>query len=158
MLQEAAEGMPVVVKMDYSDGYAILGMPKMYTMRMRAVDFTALTPSWRILSIPCTRRDLQGWVIHKALTKRTSEDDFTDNHEILILPTRIQEEAVRGTEIRLTSDQLQLLDYWAPARQIAQVGISIAGDQRQIEYWLPIQLDPIADEPPHLYLTPLNQR
>jgi hypothetical protein len=53
----------------------------------------------------------------------------------------------QGTEIWLSLYQLEVLDYWAQASQTAQVGISIAEGQQQIECWLPIQLDPIADEP-----------
>jgi hypothetical protein len=40
-----------------------LGVPEMYTTRMLAIEFTALTPGWRILPIPCTRQDFKGWVI-----------------------------------------------------------------------------------------------
>jgi hypothetical protein len=86
----------------------------------------------------------------------TDDDDFTDNNQILILPVRSREEAARGTEIQLASDRLQVLDHWAQAGQTAQVGISVAEGQQQIEYWLPIQLHPIADEPLETYLAALN--
>jgi hypothetical protein len=74
----------------------------------------------------------------------------------LILPQRIQEQGARGTEIRLGSDQLQVLGYWAQSSQEAQVGISITDGQWQTEYWLAIQLDPIADEPLENYLANLD--
>jgi hypothetical protein len=59
-------------------------------------------------------------------------------------------------EICLTSDQLQVLDYWAQGGLPAHVGIPIADIGRQIENLLPIQLDPIADEPLENYLANLN--
>jgi hypothetical protein len=97
MLQKAPERMPVVAKIDYSDGYAILGMPEMCTMRILATEFIALTPSWRILPVPCTKRDCQRWVVHGTLSSWTANHDFTDNYPILILPVRIQERAARGS-------------------------------------------------------------
>jgi hypothetical protein len=148
--------MPVTVKIDYANGYAVLGMPEAYTMMTLAREFAAITPQWRFLPIPCTKRDYQGWVIHEALAQRTPQDDFTNNDQILILPVCIQEEAAGGVEIGLKSDQLPVLDYWAQARQTAHVSISIGDRQRQIEYWTPIQLDPMAEEPPETYLAALN--
>jgi hypothetical protein len=75
------------------------------------------------------------------------EQDFTDNDQILILPARIQEKAVRGTEICLKADQLMLLAYCAHAQQTVQAGASAADGSTHVEYWLPIQLKPIAYEP-----------
>jgi hypothetical protein len=71
-------------------------------------------------------KDHKGMVIHNTLTQWRTEDDFTDNDQILILPQHIQERGARGTEIRLHSDQLQVLDYWAQSSQEAQVGTSIS--------------------------------
>jgi hypothetical protein len=145
--------MPAAIKIDYHDGYAIIGMPETYTMHILAIEFTKLTHSWRILSIPCIKRDYRGWAVHEMLVSWTLDDDFTDHDDIRILPVRIQEGATRGTEIRPSSDHLQILDHWAQASQTAQVGISIAEGQQQIEYWLSVKLDQIADDPLQTYLT-----
>jgi hypothetical protein len=59
-------------------------------------------------------------------------------------------------EINLKSDQLRCLDYCAQAGQSSLAGVSLAVDNHQVEYWLPIQLHPIADERLELYLTALT--
>jgi hypothetical protein len=41
-LEEAAGWMPLVIKIDYMEGYAVFGMPEMYTMRMLAMAFVGL--------------------------------------------------------------------------------------------------------------------
>jgi hypothetical protein len=41
---------------------------------------------------------------------------------------------------------------------VAQVGISIANGGQQIEHWLPVQLDPIADESLQVYLAELARK
>jgi hypothetical protein len=62
--------------------------------------------------------------VHETLLDWTLDQDFTDNNQVSILTVRIQEEAARGTEIRLRENQLMLLDYWAQSQQTAQVGES----------------------------------
>jgi hypothetical protein len=44
-LEDAAEGIPVIVRVNYEDGYAIFGMPESYTIGMLAVEFMTLVPS-----------------------------------------------------------------------------------------------------------------
>jgi hypothetical protein len=62
----------------------------------------------------------------------------------------------RGTEINLRTDQLRVLDYWAQAGQTAMVGVSLQVDNHTVEYWMPMTIDPIADEPLDKYLTNLQ--
>jgi hypothetical protein len=81
---EGMNGMPNVVKMDYGEDHAFIGMPDRYTTRILAVEFTALTPLWRILPIPVTHRDPHGYVVHETLVDWTPAQDFTDNDQILI--------------------------------------------------------------------------
>jgi hypothetical protein len=87
-----------------------------------------------------------------------TNDDMTTDQEILRLPPSIREEWATGTDINLRSDQLQVLDYWAQAAQTAFVGISFKADNYQVEYWLPIQLQPLADEPLANYITQLQNQ
>jgi hypothetical protein len=48
------------------------------------------------------------------------------------------------------------LGYRAQSSQVAHVGVSIADGVRQIEYELPVQLNPIAEEPLESYLAQLQ--
>jgi hypothetical protein len=115
-----------------------------------------LAVGWRLLHSPCCERDAQGWFIHETLTNWTTDEDLTMDDRILCLPPRIQEGAAHGTEIKLHADQLLVLDHLAQAGQTELVGILSFHANPQIEYWLPIQLNPIADEPLGLYLTQLQ--
>lgn len=113
--------MPVIVKIAYENGYAVLGTPDAYTMNMLFAEFDVLTPGWRLLPAPCCKRDAQGWVIREILKYWKNEEDFTDNDLSVIRPPRIQEGAARGTEINLKPDPLRRLDHWAQADQAALV-------------------------------------
>jgi hypothetical protein len=117
--------MPNVVKIEQGDDYALVGMPDRYAMKMRATESRTLVPSWLIQPVPVTHRDAQNGVVHETLLDWTPEQDVTDNDQFLILPVRIEEEGARGTEVRLSGDQLALLDYWAQSQQTAQVGIGV---------------------------------
>jgi hypothetical protein len=74
------------------------------------------------------------------------------------LPDKIQEEAGRGTKIALRADQFRVLDYWAQAHQKAMVGVSLYLDNHSVEYWMPMTIDPIADEPLDRYLVELQRQ
>jgi hypothetical protein len=96
-LAEDAEWMPVTVRVEYVDGWAVCGMPYACSMRMLIQEFRTLVPGWRILPNPCYRRDFRGCVIPESQTAWTPEEDFSDNDTILCLPSRIQEDAARVT-------------------------------------------------------------
>jgi hypothetical protein len=72
------------------------------------------------------------------------------------LPEKHQEESGRGTEINLQTDQLRVFDYWAQAGRAALVGVSLQVDNHTVEYWMPMTIDPIADEPLDTYLVNLQ--
>jgi hypothetical protein len=89
-LEESAEVMPVALKVDCAEGSAVLDMQESYTMRMSAPEFMALAPSWCILSQPCVILDYGGWAPQNAVPM-TENKDFTDNDQIVILRTQMQE-------------------------------------------------------------------
>jgi hypothetical protein len=72
-------------------GHALIWMPDRYAMRILVVELTTPTPSWRILPAPITHREPQGYVVHETLVDWTPDQDFTNNDQTLIFPTRIQE-------------------------------------------------------------------
>jgi hypothetical protein len=72
------------------------------------------------------------------------------NHIMLDLPERYREDARRGTE------QLRVLDYRAQAEQSALVGVSLRVANHAVEYWLPMNIDPIAELPLETYLSNLQ--
>jgi hypothetical protein len=89
---------------------------------------------------------VQGSVIDDTLTNWTPEEGLAADDRILSLSLRIQEGAARVTEINLGSDQLRVIDHWVQAGQTALVGIPVVRAGQQIEYWLRIQVQPIANE------------
>jgi hypothetical protein len=94
------------------------------------------------------RRNKEGWIIHDTLLDWTIDQDLSNNNTIQVLPVRVTEDNGTGTEIQLREDQVGVLYYWAQAQQTAQVGISVITDGGlQVEYWIPLHLDPIADQP-----------
>jgi hypothetical protein len=90
-LAASTENMPSMVKIEYENGYAILGMPDRYTMKILFWEFHILTEGWRLLPTPGHRRDVSGYVIHDTLTDWKKEKDLTDSDYILEIPPRIQE-------------------------------------------------------------------
>jgi hypothetical protein len=121
-----------------------------YTLKLLSDEFRALTPSWNIYPRICVHRDSGGVVIHESDVDSDCERKI--DSDMLILPPRIQEPEARGTEINLETDQTFLLQYWAHANQTAKAGVHIHDGGITIEYWLPIHLEPIADETPEEYV------
>jgi hypothetical protein len=121
---------------------------------MLSDDFRTLTPMWNPYPRICVHRDNGGVVIHESDVDDEGERKM--NADMLILPPRIQEQEARGTEINLETDQTFLLQYWAHANQTAKVGVSIHEGAMTIEYWLPVHLEPMADETTEEYVNQLK--
>jgi hypothetical protein len=65
---------------------------------------------------------MDGTVVHQTVSDWRNIEDLVTNTIILDLPERFQEDAGRGTEINLRSDQIRVVDYLAKAGQSALVG------------------------------------
>jgi hypothetical protein len=78
------------------------------------------------------------------------------NNLLFELLEKYREDAGRGTEINLRTDQLRVRDYWAQAGQTALVGVSLQVYNHTVEYWMPMTIHPIADEPLDTYLVHLQ--
>jgi hypothetical protein len=92
-----------------------------------------------------------------AVVHQTAAEWHEENLDYMLdLPERYQEDAGRGTEINPRSDQLRVLDYWAQGGRTVLVGVSLQLDTHTVEYWIPMNIDPIADEPPDTYLSNLQ--
>jgi hypothetical protein len=95
-------------------------------------------------------------VVHQTVIDWHEIEGLITSDLVLDLPQRYQEDAGRGTEINLRSDQLRVLDYWAQAGQSALVGVSLQISNHTVEYRLEMNLDPIADKPLDTYLVNLK--
>jgi hypothetical protein len=86
------EGVPVICKIECDNRYATFGMPERYTMRMLYEEFHMLKEGWRLLPVPCYRRDAHGWVIHETLMSDVSNNGQTTNDDIQLLPAGVKKE------------------------------------------------------------------
>jgi hypothetical protein len=48
-LAASMEDMPTILKIEYGDGCAMIGIPNAHTMRMLFAEFPPLTDGWRLL-------------------------------------------------------------------------------------------------------------
>jgi hypothetical protein len=130
-----------------------------YTITMLKNEFCALIgDDWSIYPSLAYRKLLDG-TIRSHTTKVF--DEVKDAPALNIgfdLPDKIQTEVGRGTQIVLRADQLRILDYLAQAYQTAMVGVSMYLDNHTVEYWMPVTIDPIADESLDRYLLSLQQQ
>jgi hypothetical protein len=143
-MANSIEEMPVTVKIEYQDGFAVVGIPDRETSRQLAHEFGTLIPDWGMRPWVPVARDYHGRVQHKVVNNWNPDDPALD--VIFGLPPRIQEDNARGTEINLRIDQLDVLEYWAQAGQEASVGVAFNASGHAIEYWLPITIDPSPNE------------
>jgi hypothetical protein len=131
-LAKGIEEMPCIVRIEYQDGFAMVGMPERHTLRQLAHEFGKMIPDWGICPRARYQRDASGTVVHEG-TKNWNPDDISFDFMLEPLP-RIQEDNGRGTEIKLRMDQLGVLDYWAQAEQEASVGVPFHFNGRMVEY------------------------
>jgi hypothetical protein len=93
MSRDAVTGVPLQIKVEYQEGYCMIGIPGRYTMRMMEIEFTMLVPTWRIVPTRMMEEMQKCVVIHKIL-------------EILPIRIRIQEEKAKETRTILLAEQL----------------------------------------------------
>jgi hypothetical protein len=143
-LAKGIEEMPCTVRIEYQDGFAMVGMPERYTLRHLAHEFGRMIPDWGICPRGPYLRDISGAVIHEGTKDWSPKNPWLD-FMMEPLPS-IQEDSGRGTEIKLPIDQLSILDYWAQAGQEALIGVAFQFNGRTVEYWLPVTIDPSPEE------------
>jgi hypothetical protein len=89
--------MPVQVQIEYSYGYARLGIGEVYTLRMLAQEFWVLTHNdWSLYPAPSHTRLVDGTICHKTTN---SGDSFHNSQSRDVMdppPLKIQEDAGRG--------------------------------------------------------------
>jgi hypothetical protein len=90
--------MPILAKIGYVGGYAMIGMPDAHTTRMLTNEFRALARHSVLCPSRCYRRDGFGTAIHETTVVKKESDVVADD-QILCLPPRIQKDTARGTEI-----------------------------------------------------------
>jgi hypothetical protein len=118
-------------------------------------EFCALIgDDWKLCPAMVYRRLTDGTIQHHTMNAYNPE--VRTNHMMLSLPERYQEDSRIGTEINLRADQLRVLDSWAQAGQVLLAGVLTYVDSTTIEYWMPLTIDPIADEPMEMYLANLQ--
>jgi hypothetical protein len=72
-------------------------------------------------------------------------------------PPKLLEERGRGTLIRNIKSQGKLLQYWAWPQTNIEVGILFPEENRNIEYWMDLKLQPVPDDSkPEVYPTILK--
>jgi hypothetical protein len=148
---------PNAVQLEYGSRYARIGMGDTYTIRMLKNEFGAVIgDDWSLYPSLSHRRRTDGTILHHTVTDVTEIKGAVEKDLLFDLPERYQEDAGRGTDINLRSDQLRVLDYWAQTGQTALVGVSLQVDNHTVEYWMPMTIDPIADEPSDTYLINLQ--
>jgi hypothetical protein len=120
------EDQPNRVKLEYGSGYALVGMSDRYTIRMLSQEFCMLIGEDRSI-YPSIRyqRLTDGTVVHKTVSDWRETEGLVGMDIMLDFPARIQEDAGRGTEIILRSDQLGVLHALTQAEQSALVGVSL---------------------------------
>lgn len=156
-MSSTIQSMPNMVQIEYGDGDARIGMGERYTITMLNNELCAVIgDDWGIYPSLAYRRLLDGTVRHHTTANYDEISGAVEHNIMFELPEKIQEDAGRGTEIVLTTDQLRLSDYWAQAGQTALVGVALQTDNRTVEFWMPMTIDPIACEPLEAYLVALQ--
>jgi hypothetical protein len=108
------EDQPNKIKLIYGSGYALFGMGDRYTIRMLAGEFLTLigAEDWSICPSVSYERLMDGTIVCQTVTDWREIEGLITNDIMLNLPERYQEDAGRGTDINLRTDQLRVLDYW----------------------------------------------
>jgi hypothetical protein len=104
------------------------------------------------------RRLLDGTVAHRVTTDFSLFQAARADEELAIPSAEILEERGRGTVIANLVDQGKLLQYWAWLQQPIEVGVLVPTEKFKIEYWMPIQLQPVpGDDDPLTYVRILKE-
>jgi hypothetical protein len=146
-LATAMKKEPIQAVIEYEYGHMKVGMGEVYTIRMLANEFVALThDTLEIYPKADYRRLIDGSVVHDVTTDRNKFLTILTLNDMIVPPLKILEERGRGTEIRSLEDMGKLLQYWAWAQLEIEVGVLVPDTKSTLEFWTNLKLQPLPDD------------